>query len=274
MEFITPKNDDCMKELFANEIVRKGFIGDVLGVPPEEIRSTHMANPFLWKRYRWQKQGILDVLLEWNDDTKINIELQVRMQDDWDKRNLFYLAKMFTDDLRVGEHYERLKKCICISLVDFNLSDRPEYHSVYRLRDKDGHDFSDVLEIHTIELKKELDDGAVAEWVRFFNVKNEEDLDMMNTRNEGILEAIREIKIINFGKGARYLYEERLKAKRDRYAEDKYLRRVSMEEGMEQQLIRQIERKLAKGQSVAQIAEALEETPERIEEVIGQMKEE
>ncbi|MCD7982244.1 MAG: Rpn family recombination-promoting nuclease/putative transposase [Clostridiales bacterium] len=39
--------------------------------------TARLANTFLWKRYRMQKQGILDVLVELNDDTKVNIELQV-----------------------------------------------------------------------------------------------------------------------------------------------------------------------------------------------------
>lgn len=76
MTFILPKSDDCFKELFRNETVRTYFISDVLEIPRSDIKSIRLANPLLWKSHRWQKQGILDIFLELNDCTRINIEIQ------------------------------------------------------------------------------------------------------------------------------------------------------------------------------------------------------
>lgn len=59
MDIISPKTDFCAKELFANPIIRKCFISDVTGIALEDIRSVRLCNPFLWKRHRKQKQGIL-----------------------------------------------------------------------------------------------------------------------------------------------------------------------------------------------------------------------
>ena len=57
-----------------------------------------------------------------------------------------------------------------ISILDFNLTDRSRYHGVYRLRDEDGYEFTDAMEIHVIELKKKLTgEGEVDDWIRFFN---------------------------------------------------------------------------------------------------------
>lgn len=86
MKIISPKYDYCAKELFRNEVVRNHFLSDVLEIPMEEIRSSRLLNTFLWKRYRSQKQGILDVLIELNNNIKINIEIQVKASADWDKR--------------------------------------------------------------------------------------------------------------------------------------------------------------------------------------------
>lgn len=72
-----------------------------------------MMNTSLWKRYQKQKQGILDVQLELNDATKINIEMQMKQKIDWDKRSVFYLAKMFTSDLRRGENYKNESGTAC-----------------------------------------------------------------------------------------------------------------------------------------------------------------
>ena len=48
-------------------------------------------------------------------------------------------------------------------------------------------------------------------------------------------------------------------------------RQEGREEGLQLQLQNQIKKKLLKGQSVEQIAEALEETPERIQQLIDEM---
>lgn len=77
-KFVSLKDDVSFKFLFLNETVRLYFISDVLGIPPEEIRSVKLANTFLWKRFFKQKQGILDVLIELNNASRINIELQLR----------------------------------------------------------------------------------------------------------------------------------------------------------------------------------------------------
>ena len=248
MKIVSPKYDYCMKELFRNEVVRRHFLSDVLDIPPETIRSTRLLNPFLWRRQQNQKQGILDVLIELNDDTKINIEIQVKSIAGWDKRQLFYLSKLYTADLHVGNKYSSLRRCIGISILDFNLSIRPEYHSVYRLTDADGNLFSDMLEIHTLELKKKLaGQNRVDDWIRLFNAETEEDLDMIKTNNAGISEAIREVKLMSLGKRLRAHYEAYLKDKRDRAAREEYVWQEAMENGFYKGMEKGMEKGMQKG---------------------------
>ena len=168
-----------MKELFRNPVIRKYFISVVLNIPVEMIRSTRLLNTYLWRRYRYQKQGILDVLVELNDDTKINIELQVKAVRNWDKRQLFYLGKMLTEEISFGRSYDVMKRCVAISILDFNLTEL--------LRDEEGRLFSNLLELHVIELNKVLMGQNIDEWIRFFNIKTEGELDMlrMQTNNAG-----------------------------------------------------------------------------------------
>ena len=73
MEKISLKADYVVKELFVHEKVRKQFLSDILGIPIEEIKSVHMVNPFLRRLFRLQKQGIMDIALVLNDDTKIDV---------------------------------------------------------------------------------------------------------------------------------------------------------------------------------------------------------
>ena len=273
-KIVSLKFDFSFKHLFLNEEVRRHFISDVLGIPLEEIREVRLVNTFLWKRYRRQKQGIVDVLVELNHDSRVNIELQIEMLAYWDKRSLFYLSKLFTKGLLSGQKYEKLRRCVCISVLGFNLDERPEYHKVYRLRDESGNEFSDMLEIHVIELNKPLSGrGRTDEWIQLFNAETEEELNMLEARtgNIGILEAIKEVKIMSLGKAMRALREERLKEIRDRNAREDYVRSEGVKLGIEQggniKLIELVQRKLRKGKTPEVIAKELEESLEKIEQI-------
>lgn len=280
---ITLKEDFMMKALFSSEeTILRQFLCDVLEIGPAEIRSVRVLNPYLKKRYRRHKQGILDVLLLLNDDRKINIELQVRAQKEWRKRNLYYLAGMYTDDLKAGEKYSKLRRCICISILDFNLTDLPSCHTAYRLRDREGNEFSDQWELHTIELQKTPEEGSrIGEWVALFNAETEEELDMIlaGTKSEGIREAVRELRIMNLGKRLRYEYRMWLKAKRDRMAEDDYVRdegiaigtskgiELGMTKGDEARKISVVRNMLAQEMPLAQICQIAECDAEFVEKI-------
>lgn len=219
MEIVSLKYDYCFKEWMSNETVRRYFISDVLNIAVEDIKSVRLANTFLWRGYRKQKQGILDVLVELNNSTKINIEMQTKFMSCWDKRNLFYLAQMYTEDLKVGEKYSKLKRCVGISLLDFDFTGGEKYHTVYRLRDEDGNEFSDIFEIHIIELGKQLrGNEKVDDWIRLINARNTEDLSMIQAKNQGIRTAIEEIKRMSLSRRLRLRYEAYLKEKRDAWA--------------------------------------------------------
>ena len=149
------------------------------------------------------------------------------------------------------------------------------------------------IEIHTIELKKKLNgENRVDDWIRLFNAKTEEELDMIKTSNPGIREAMKELRVMSLGKRLRLIHEEHLKEIRDRHMIEDEAREQGQAEGFaagheegekagraegraedsEQKLMDLISRKLAKGQSVEQIAEALEEEPEVISRLIQKLE--
>lgn len=236
-KIISLKYDYCFKHLFLNEKVRRYFISDALEIPIKEIRTVRLANTFLWKQYKRQKQGILDVLVELNDTSRVNIELQIELLKFWDKRSLFYMSKLFTEGLLSGQEYDKLKRCICISILGFDRDEDPRYNRVYRLRDETGQEYTDMFEIHIIELNKPLNGSdRMDEWIQLFNAETEEELDMLQTKtkNEGILEAIRELKIMQMGKALRAIHDDRLKQRRDRYAREAYVRDEGIRQGLEQ----------------------------------------
>ena len=232
MEKFSLKADFVFKELFAHEKVRKQFLSDVLEIPMELIKSVRMANPFLRKTFRRQKQGIMDIVLVLNDDTKIDIEMQVYRQEHYIQRKLYYLARMYTDDLMIGERYKKLRRCISISLVDFELlPDTEEYHNIYLLRNEAGKELTDLWEIHIIELGKSLRGNAVDDWIRLFHVTSQEEMDMIAVKNEGMREAVEVVKQMGLIRTLRWMHDDYWRAKRDRWDEDEYVWNEGKAEG-------------------------------------------
>lgn len=257
MEIVSLKMDFAFREIMEDAQVRRYFIADVLDIPVEQIMETKLGNTFLRRRFRMQKQGILDVKVYLQDDTRINIEMQLRRQKFWEKRSLYYLSKMYSDVLFVGEGYNKLRRCISIHILDFNLIAGERYHTVYRLRDEQGRDYSDLLELHTIELKKHLcGEDRVDDWVRLINSRTEEDLSMIKTKNIGIQRAKQIIQEMSLTDSIRETVTEYRKMKMDRKMEDEYvfeqgrgqgeekmaqLTKILMEEERQEELKRAIE---------------------------------
>lgn len=114
-----PTVDFCFAELMKNDKVRKGFIAALLGVSPEEVEDTMMLPAALGGNWPDDKLGILDVHVLLADGTRMNMEMQVKYFECWDERVLFYMGRMFAGQIKKGEPYEKLQKCIHVSILDF-----------------------------------------------------------------------------------------------------------------------------------------------------------
>lgn len=137
-----------------------------------------------------------------------------------------------------------------------------------KLRDKRGREFSDLFEVHIIELKKpSADAGNVGEWIQLFNAESMEELNMIKTKNAGILEAREILRTLHMRNPLRLMYEQHLKEVRDRKAEDAYVRDLGRNEGLAKGLVKGettklidlVCRKMAKGKTIEEIASELEE---------------
>ena len=102
------------------------------------------------------------------------------------------------------------------------------------MRDEYGRDFSDMWELHIIELKKVFEpEDALADWVQLFNAKTEEELDMIKSTNIGIRAGIKMVKDMSLTGWIRAEMEAREKARRDRFAQDEYIRDEGRQEGID-----------------------------------------
>ena len=84
---------------------------------------------------------------------------------------------------------------------------------------------SDIIEIHTLELKK-LPDGAdgteLYDWAKFIAADTEEELNMIAERNPQVAQAVVKLRELSADERARDLYERREKARRDIAAEKRW----------------------------------------------------
>ena len=151
-----PTVDVCFKGLMNNPIVRKGFIAALLKADPETIAETTLLPTILHQDYPDDKLGILDVRVLMENGTQIDMEMQVAYFEYWDARVLFYLSRIFTDQLRKGESYENLKKCIHVSILDFiHFKEDDKCHrTICCCDEKTGRKYTDLMEIQILELRK------------------------------------------------------------------------------------------------------------------------
>ena len=239
---VQPTIDVCFAGLMDNPTVRKGFCAAVMRVKPEEIEETELLPTHLHREYADDKLGILDVRVRLKNGIQINMEMQVKKYPFWDERALFYLSKMFTEQLREGEAYGRLKKSIQVSILDFILfpDDARYYRTMHFRDDETGKLYNDKMELQILELKKlpgEIQAGEdIANWMRFFNGKNRKEFEDMARVDEYLDEAYEALKRLSADDEKRLEYEARAKVLRDHINMLESIKEEGLEEGRKEGL--------------------------------------
>ena len=212
-----PKIDFAFKELMRNDYVRKGFLSAVLNIQDTLIKSTVLMNTNLPRVHDDEKQGILDVRLTMNDDTEIDIEIQLAYMRAWADRSTFYVSKMLVEQVGINRNYTNIKKCVGISLLDFNyIKGTDKFHTVFHLREDDENiKYTDILEIHVVELPKlpPKDDGTdLYDWIRFIKAEEKEEFEMLAKQSNYLTMAYKTLTEISADKQKRLEYDARQKA--------------------------------------------------------------
>ena len=235
-----PKIDFAFKEIMEDEKARTGFLAAVLRLAPQDIKETHILNSYLRKTHADDKLGILDVRVLMNDNTEIDIEINLSELKVWADRSLFYLSKMYTDQIKPGEDYSKFKKCVSISILNFILfNDTTEFYSCFHIAEDRRHTFyTDKMEFHVLELPKlpkELkeDCNGILLWAKFINAERKEEFDMIASKDPYIQSAYQQLQVISQDREKRAEYEAREKAVRDHLQFQREAEERGMERGME-----------------------------------------
>ncbi len=191
-DVVSAKLDIIFKKIFTENVdMLQSFLADILDIPYDDIQDIIVAKQELTPETVDGKFSRLDLNLKVADKL-INVEIQLKGDNDYRDRTLFYWAKLYTSELKSGETYGQLKKTICINIINFNMFDRSDYHTEIVSSIKDtGEIFSDKFSIHFFELKKvgkEVNPNNRRElWMQFLNADSEEDFEVLKQTNVPIM---------------------------------------------------------------------------------------
>ncbi len=168
---LPPKMDFVFKRIFGNENhpnVLISFLNAVLN-PVDPIQSVVLKDTTIEKSHLEDKYSRLDVKAITNKGEHINIEIQLKDEYNIIKRSLYYWSKLYEGQLENGENYQKLSRTICINLLDFNLLNHSNFHSVYRLKDcrTKLKKMKDVKRVEDVKTKLEA-------WLYFINQPDSE----------------------------------------------------------------------------------------------------
>jgi predicted transposase/invertase (TIGR01784 family) len=230
MEKITPRVDIAFKKIFGVEENKDLLISLINSIvsDADQIADLTLLNPYNPKSFKKDKLSILDIKAKGLDGKLFNIEIQIADEADYDKRALYYWAKLYTEQLAQADDYSSLSKAIGIHILNFNsIPNIKKYHNVFHITEKEsGALYFKDLELHTIELKKfcptnteDLKDiinkvkNSLDMWLAFLTRHDLLNPDCMvgNLNNPSLIKAVEVINVMNFTQAERMDYEDSLK---------------------------------------------------------------
>ena len=158
MTNINPRVDLAFKKIFGveeNKDLLIYLINSIVG-EEDQVSEVTLLNLYNPKKFNSDKLSILDIKATNQDGKKFNIEIQISDEADYDKRALYYWAKIYTEQLKESDDYSKLSKAIGIHILNFtSIPDVEKYHNVFHITEKEtGMTYFRDMELHTIELKK------------------------------------------------------------------------------------------------------------------------
>ena len=282
---LNPLNDYLFLKIMGekgSEIQLLGFLNAVLGrTESSKLVSVEIVeNKSLSADFIGEKASILDVRAMLEDGTKVNIEVQLRNLNNFDRRSLFYWSKEYTKSIKSGEDYIYLPTVININIVDFDFLETDNYHTVFHLKEDKENTLilTEILEIHFINMvkwrrcgKMDLENEPLQRWLTWFDQNSSPELveEVVKMDNSIMAANERQIYFTNDEEEIR-VYEMREMALKDERARIRYATNEGRKEGMEEGLEKGREAGLKEGlNKVARNALAEGATTEFVQKITG-----
>jgi len=243
---INPRIDFAFKKLFGSEENKDLLISLVNSIisQEEQVVEVELKNPYNLADYRAGKISILDIKAKSEQGRWFNIEMQISEDYNYDKRAIYYWAKLVTEQLSEGHMYKELKKTISINIMDFNfIDDTDEMHNCYKIiNTATGIDdkLHDIFELHYIELRKfkktyQEVSSVLDRWSSFLTKADKLNKDNIPAElkiDKNIVKAISAVDRM-FDEEERLIYETRMQSLADVESKIASAEEKGMEKGME-----------------------------------------
>ena len=123
------------------------------------VNSVVVKNSEMVKDYSKMKSPRLDLLVEFDDQTTVDLEMQLRQtKDNLPIRFSYYLARLHGSQELEGKYYGELKETIVLVFFNVNLIDNNRMCNTFTLRNEEGLSFveesQDRMKLRTVEMAK------------------------------------------------------------------------------------------------------------------------
>ena len=196
-------NDYIFKKIFAkkgNESILKDLLHSILQIKIKSLEV--MADTNLERELESNKLGILDIKARIDNETIVNIEIQIINRYNMIERTLFYWSGLYYNVLQKGEDYKEIKKVIAINILDYNEFEEGPYHEIAKLRREYLYKIlTDKIEIHFIQIpkfKKQRKDmkTKLDMWMDFISQIDEKEVKNAMSKNKEIKKAQEEYEYL------------------------------------------------------------------------------
>ena len=124
-----------------------------------KVNKVVVKNSEIVKDYSKMKSPRLDLLVEFDDRTMVDLEMQLRQtKDNLPIRFSYYLARLHGSQEMEGKYYGELKETIVLVFFNVNLIDNNRMCNTFTLRNEEGLSFveesQDRMKLRTVEMAK------------------------------------------------------------------------------------------------------------------------
>ena len=224
----------CKRSLhfFYHKNVLRSIVCACLKLDAGDVQDIVVQNPIELGEAIDDKTFILDIHVLLNNNTIINLEMQVLDLKDWSERSLSYLDRSY-DNVAKGDEYINVKPVYHIGFLNYTLFPKyPEFFAKYRMMNIKNHNLYTtkfnlyVIDLTQIELATQEDvDTGLVYWTQVFKAKTWEELRQMAERNQELQEATEALYVYN---------QDEIVKQQCRARQDYYNRERGMQKRMEE----------------------------------------
>jgi len=149
-DYITFKFDLLFKKVFGNKndlIPIKYLIKNILNM---EVNQVTILNSELIGRPYKDKKVQVDLVVELEEGTKVSVEINTNVTQEYIERNLYYLLNI-SKDLKPGKRFKKLNRHIQIN-IDYNGYHKKPIIKYAVMEEEEGEKLTNMIEIIRIDI--------------------------------------------------------------------------------------------------------------------------